>query len=66
MQTHESDGRTAAGQANTFGDLGDNADLRVLAFVARHEQDAFLIADLGRDRDVHVREDDNVVKRDKQ
>jgi hypothetical protein len=34
--------------------------------VARHEQDALLIADLGRDRDVHVREDDNVVKRDKQ
>jgi hypothetical protein len=34
--------------------------------VTRHEQDTLLIAHVGGDRDVHVREDDNVVKRDKQ
>ena len=66
VQADETDGRAAAGQAHALGDLGDRADLCVLALVPRHEQDALLVADVGGDRDVHVREDDDVVKRDKQ
>ena len=66
VQTDETDGRDAAGQAHTFGDLGDRADLCVLAVVPWHEQHALLVAHVGGDRDVHVREDDDVVKRDKQ
>ncbi len=66
VQTDEIDGPDAAGQADPFGDFGHRADLGVLAVVSRHQQDAVLFAHVGRDRDVHVREDDRVVKRDKQ
>jgi hypothetical protein len=34
--------------------------------VARDEQHTFLVADLGGDGDIHVREDDDVVQWDKQ
>jgi hypothetical protein len=64
VQADDIDGRTGAGQAHALSDLGDRADLRVLAFVAGHEQDALLVADVGRDGDVHVGEDDDVVKGD--
>jgi hypothetical protein len=66
VQTREIDGSGAAGQAHTLGDFGDRADLRVLAVMAGHEQHAGLVADVGGDRDGHVREDDVVVKWDKQ
>jgi hypothetical protein len=66
VQTDELDGSDAARQANTFGDLGDRADLCVLAVVPWHEQHALFVGHVGGDRDVHVREDDDVVKWDKQ
>ena len=66
VQTDETDGCDAAGQAHPLGDFGDRADLGVLAVMPWHEQHAVLVAHVGGDRDVHVREDDDVVKRDKQ
>ena len=63
VQADEVDGAAAAGQADALAHLGDGADLRVLALVARHEQHALLVADVDGDRDVHVREDDEVVQR---
>ena len=64
VQAVQGDGAAAAGHADALADLGDRADLRVLAFVARDEQHALLVvADVDGDRDVHVREDDEVVQR---
>ncbi len=65
VQADEPDGRTAARQPHRVGHLCDGADPRVLALVARHEQHALFVAHVGGDRDVHVREDDGVVQRDK-
>ena len=59
-------GPAAAGQADALADLGDRADLRVLALVPRDEQHALLVADVDGDGDVHVGEDDEVVERDEQ
>ena len=56
----------AAGQADALGDAGDRADRGVLALVARDEQDALLVADVDRQRDVHGREDDGVVEGDEE
>ena len=53
----------AAAIAFALGDLGNGADLCVLPFVARNQEDAFLVAHVGGDRYVHVREDDDVVER---
>ena len=53
----------AAGHADALADLGDRAHLRVLALVPRDEQHLLLVADVDGDRDVHVREDDEVVQR---
>ena len=61
VQADETDGRDAARQAHTFGDLSDRADLCVFPLVSWHEQDAVLLADIRGDRDIHVREDDGVV-----
>ena len=66
VQAGQADGAAAAGQADAVADLGDGADLRVLALVARHEQHALLVADVDGEGDVHVREDDDVVQRDEQ
>ena len=63
VQAVEVDGAAAAGHADALAHLGDGADLRVLALVARDEQHALLVADVDGDRDVHVREDDEVVER---
>ena len=60
VQVH---GAAAAGHAHALAHLGDRADLRVRAFVARDEQHALLVADVDGDRDVHVGEDDEVVQR---
>ena len=64
VQAVQGHGAAAAGHAHALADLGDGADLRVLALVARDEQHALLVvADVDGDRDVHVREDDEVVQR---
>ena len=63
VQALEGDGAAAAGHADALADLGDGADLRVLALVPRDEQHALLVADVDGDGDVHVREDDEVVQR---
>ena len=64
MQAVQGHRAAAAGHAHALADLGDRSDLRVLAFVARDEQHALLVvADVDGDRDVHVREDDEVVQR---
>ncbi len=54
----------SAGEADALGDVRDRADLRVLAVVARHEQDAIVVAGVDRQRDVHRGEDDGVVEGD--
>ncbi len=56
----------AAGQADRAGHVGDRADLRVLAVLARDEQHALLAGRVDREVDVHRREDDGVVQRDEQ
>ena len=56
----------AAWQTHAIGDLGDGADRGVFAVVPRHEEHALLVADVGGDGDVHVRKDDDVVKRNEQ
>ena len=66
VQADEIDGWNAAGQAHTLGDLCHGADLGVLTLVPGHQQDAVLVGHVGSDRDIHVGEDDVVVKRDKQ
>ncbi len=66
MQALERDRRRAAGEPAGVDDVGDGPDGRVLALVARHEQDLPLVADVERQRHRHVREDDGVVQRDEQ
>ena len=66
VQAFDRDGDGAAGQPDAVGHARDGADCRVLALVLRHEQDAILVADVDRQRHVHVREDDDVVERDEQ
>ena len=66
VQAVQRDGRAAAGQPDTIRHLGDGADLRVLALVLGHEEHALLVADVDRQRDAHVGEDDDVVERDEQ
>ena len=44
-------GGVAAGQADALGDLGDGADVGVLAVVPGDEQDALLVADVDRQGD---------------
>ena len=56
----------AAGEADTLSDRGDRADGRVLALVARDEQDAVLTGRVDRQGDVHRGEDDGVVERDEE
>ena len=66
VQAVQRHGGVAAGQPHPVGHLGDGADLRVLAVVLGHEQHALLVADVDRQRHVHVGEDDDVVERDEQ
>src|SRR5204862_3005826 len=56
----------AAGHAAALDDLGDGADLRVHALVARHEENARFIPGVDGEGGSHVREDDGVVQRDEQ
>ena len=57
------DDGAAAGQAADLVDLGDRADVRVVALVPRHEQDVRLAAQVERQVDRHVREHDGVFQR---
>jgi hypothetical protein len=66
VQALDRDGDGAAGQADAVGHACDGAHCGVFAVVLRHEQDAIFVADVDRQRHVHVREDDNVVERDEQ
>ena len=54
--------RPPPGRRTAVDDLGDGADLRVVALVHRDEQHALLAADVDRQGDGHVREDDDVVQ----
>ena len=63
VEADEVDGPAAARHADALADFGDGAHLGVLAVVARNEQNLLLVADVDGDRDVHVREDDEVVER---
>ena len=62
VEAGQRNGAPAAGQADAVADLGDRADLGVLALVPGHEQHALLVADVDGEGDVHVREDDEVVQ----
>ena len=53
----------AARQADALDDLGDGADGRVLGLVLRDQHDALVVTDVGREGDVHAREDDSVLER---
>ncbi len=66
VQALDRHGDGAAGQADAVGHPRDGADGRVLALVLGHEQDAVLVADVDRQRHVHVGEDDDVVQWDEQ
>ena len=57
------DDRAAARQPADLVDLGDRADVRVVALVPRHEQHVRLTAQVERQVHRHVREDDGVFQR---
>ena len=63
MQTGYGNGLGAARQADAVDDLGHGADRRVLGLVLRDEHDALVVTDVGREGDVHAREDDGVLER---
>ena len=54
----------AARQANPLHDLGDGADGGVVSLVPRDEDDAVVVADVGRECDVHAREHNGALERD--
>ena len=62
----ERDGAAAAGQADAVDHVGHRADGGELVALARNEHDAFLVADVDRQRHCHGREDDRIVYRDQQ
>ncbi len=64
MHPVQLDGAAAARQADLGAHLGHGADLRVRALVARHEQNALLVADVHGQGDAHVREHDDVFEGD--
>jgi hypothetical protein len=51
----------ADGQADPLADLGDDADVGKRAVVAGDEDDAFIGADVDRQRDAHARENHGVL-----
>ena len=66
VEAGERDGAAAARQADLLDDLGNGADLGVLALVDRDEQDALLVADVDGERDGHVGEDNDVFERNQE
>ena len=66
MESLEGDGAGAAGEADTVADRGDGSDIRVATLVTRNEQHLGLLADVDRERDGHVGEDDDVLQRNQQ
>ena len=62
----ERDGAGAARQPHAIGHLGDDADARIVVFMAWNKQDALLGAHVHGEGHVHVREDDEVFQRDHQ
>src|SRR5438067_6674730 len=63
MEPTERDGPRAAWQPDAVGHLGDRADLGELGLVAGDEEDALVRASVHGQRQVHVGENDGVVKR---
>ncbi len=63
VQTGYGYGLGAARQADTVDDLCHGADRRVRGLVLRDEHDALVVTDVGREGDVHAREDDCVLER---
>ena len=66
VQALERHGNGASGQPDAVGHACHRADCRVLALVLWDEQDALFVADVDRQRHVHVGEDDDVVEWDEQ
>ena len=66
MEAFERDGPGSAGQADGVADGGDGADGSMVPVVARYEQHLGLVTDVDRERDGHVREDDDVFQRNEQ
>ena len=64
VQRRELDGVDAAGQAHALADLGDDADLGVVALMARDEQHLRLVPWIDRQGHLHAGEDDGVFEGD--
>jgi hypothetical protein len=64
VEARQGYGAPAARKADAVDHVGDGADGRVVAPMAGDEQDALVVADVDGERDVHVREDDDVFQRD--
>jgi len=66
VQALERNGSGTTGKAHGVEHVHDRADRRVLVFVPRDEQHALLADDVDRQRDGHVREDNEVLQGDEQ
>ena len=67
VEAGEGDRLGSAGQPDALDDLGDGADRRVLRARACGTSTTLLVvADVGGERDVHAREDDDVFEWDEQ
>jgi len=60
------DGGDAARQPGDLHHVGQHADLGVLAVLGGHQQDALVVADVDRQGDVHIGEDNGVFEWDEQ
>ncbi len=64
MASRDREGAAAARQADLLDDVGDGADVGVVAAVAGDQEDALLVADVDRQGHVHVGENDDLVEGD--
>ena len=62
VQALDGDRLGAAGQLHALGHGRDRADAGELVFVARHQDDPLLVAEVEGERDAHTREHDRVVQ----
>ena len=63
VETGDRHGLDAAREADALHDLGDRADGRVVGLVLRDQHDALVVTDVGREGDVHAREDNGALER---
>ena len=66
VQALDRDRDGASRQPDAVGHARDRPDGGVLPLVLGHEENTVLVADVDRQRHVHVGEDDDVVERDEQ